>query len=53
MLLRLRVFGDELLGFGPEREVCQDDVAAVGEEAGCEVVIYAFSKSASILVCSS
>ena len=33
------VVGDELLGFGAEGEVCEKDVATVGEEGAGEVVV--------------
>lgn len=35
------VLGDEGLGFGAEVEVCEEDVAAVGEEEGGEGEVYA------------
>ena len=36
--------GDELLGFGAEGKVCEDDVAAAGEEGAGEVVVYALQQ---------
>lgn len=38
------VGGYEVLGFGAEGEVCEEDVAAFGEEEGGEGVIYALGR---------
>lgn len=38
------VGGYEVLGFGAEGEVCEEDVAAFGEEEGGEGVVYALGR---------